>query len=197
MSLTQTAAPTVEPISLDEAKTFCRIDHDEEDDDIRALITSARMTCESFNGRQFCTATWALRLDSFPTDTEGLIELLPPVQSVTSIAYIDPDGVAQTLSASLYSLDIYSEPARLRPAYGQSWPATRDVMNAVTVTFVAGYGAAADVPEPKRLAVRRAVVYSYENRGNIIIGTILAELPDTTKSLLWTDRITGWEGRYD
>lgn len=87
--------------------------------------------------------TWVQRLDWFPCE----IELRrPPVQSVTSVEYVDTAGSTQTLASSRYQLDASSAPGRLRPAYGDSWPTIRLIPNAVTITFVAGYLTAAAVP---------------------------------------------------
>lgn len=63
-----------------------------------------------------------------------------PLISVTSITYIDVDGVTQTLSSSLYSI---TDPAKgvITLNYGESWPTTRWQPNAVTVRFVAGMAA--------------------------------------------------------
>jgi hypothetical protein len=64
----------------------------------------------------------------------------PPLVSVDSIKYVDDaTGTQTTLAASEYSVDAVSEPARITPAYGKSWPATRNQAGAVEVTFTAGY----------------------------------------------------------
>ena len=196
MSLSIYVARDEAPVTLAEAKGFARIDISEDDTLVENLITAATTKAEDFNGRVFITSTWRLRLDAFPSDNGGLIELLPPVQTIKNITYIDTNGDSQTLAADQYTLDIYQEPGRLVPSYGNSWPATRDVMNAVTVEFVVGYGAAADVPEPKRLAILQTVVFWYERRATILTGTTMAKLPASAEALLWPDRITGWSGRY-
>ena len=67
---------------------------------------------------------------------------LPPLQTVDSIKYYDATtGVLTTLDPSLYIVDVYSEPGRIVPAVGTSWPATLNRINAVEVRFTAGYGA--------------------------------------------------------
>lgn len=89
---------------------------------------------------------------------------MPPVQSVTSVKYIDPNGVQQTLDPSVYIVDLASEPARLYLAPGQVWPAYRNQRNAITVRCVCGYADAGSVPATLQLAVKSVVANFYENR---------------------------------
>jgi uncharacterized phiE125 gp8 family phage protein len=138
-AIKQTTAPTVEPISLQECKDHLRLDGDLEDAHLSALISAARGWVEGFWGRQLVAATWKLTLDAFPSGTIGL--LYPPLISVSSISYVDTGGTTQTLSTSTYTADTESEPARIVPAYNEDWPDTRDVINAVAVTYRAGFAA--------------------------------------------------------
>src|SRR5262249_39302763 len=43
-----------------------------------------------------------------------------------AVTYIDPNGVQQMLSSSVYVVDNVHVPARLQLGFGQSWPITRD-----------------------------------------------------------------------
>lgn len=143
-SLTQTVAPTREPVTLEEAREHLNIRHSEDDAQIRRMIKSARLQVESFTDRQLVTATYEYRLRSFPSE---IIVPRPPLQSVSKIEYVDESEVTQTLSSSVYSVDTYATRGRIREAINQSWPTTADVYNAVVVTFVAGYGDPSDVPD--------------------------------------------------
>lgn len=167
----ETSAPAAEPVSTAEAKTHLRIDHTDEDTYIGTLVTTARLSLEAMTRRAFVTQTRVARYDSFPAVFE---HHRSPLQSVSSIAYIDTAGASQTLSASLYSVDTYTEPGRVIPAYGESWPSTRIVMNAVTETYIAGYGAAAAVPENVKHCIKRLLSHWYEFREPMIVGTIVS-----------------------
>lgn len=156
MGLTQTVSPTIEPVTRAEAKAWARIDGNEQDAIIDDLIAAARLRVENdLGGKQLINATWALTLDRFPPS----IKLpRPPLGSVTSIQYIDTAGATQTLATSVYKVITDGVFGVIVEAYGQTWPSTRDEKNAVTVTYVAGYGAtAADVPESLRSAIRMLV----------------------------------------
>lgn len=86
---------------------------------------------------------------------------------MTSVAYVDTAGNTQTLTANTdYTVDIYSRPARIVPAYTRTWPATRGHINDVTVTYVAGYGASFEnVPQEIRQALTMLVVHWQEFHG--------------------------------
>lgn len=162
MSLTVSTAPTWEPIGLDEAKHFARVDLPDDDALISGLIQAARIKAETCTGLTIPATTYAWRLERFECE---LILPKPPVSSVSSITYLDADGTSQTLSASLYQTDVYSQPARIKPAYGQTWPTTRyGVYNAVTVTYVAGYASRAAVPDSLKLAMLELVSHWYQHR---------------------------------
>jgi uncharacterized phiE125 gp8 family phage protein len=155
---------------------------------LTTLITAVRERAETATGRQLITATWDLVLDQFPCglqpyelgsrwrdwgfDRIGNLFLdIPkaPLQSVTSISYVDTAGQTQVWAASNYLVDAPSGPrgrrGRIAPAYGVVWPFTQAQINAATVRFVAGYGAtAASVPSLLRQAMLMDIATLYENR---------------------------------
>ena len=137
MGLVQTIAPTAEPLSLAEAKQHLRLEgYADEDTAVAGHIAAATADVETFTTRQIVTATWALTLDYFPYE----IELPhPPLQSVSSITYVDMDGDTQTVDSDDYTVIKTGLVGRVVEAYEASWPSTRDVPDAVTVTYVAGY----------------------------------------------------------
>ncbi|MGB4064249.1 MAG: phage head-tail connector protein [Azonexus sp.] len=137
-------APSVEPVTLDEAKVHCRIDGAELDSLLNIIIPAARESAEHETGRALCTQTRELVVDSFDSD---LILHGAPIQSVTSVKYLDSAGNEQTLAGTEYLLDKDNEPGCVVLAYGKSWPETYAVPNAVRVRYVCGYGDASAVPK--------------------------------------------------
>jgi uncharacterized phiE125 gp8 family phage protein len=187
------ASPFTEVVTVSELKTHCRIDVSDEDTYLEAIILAARQYAENYTWRAFMTQTWRATYDCFPC----VIEVpRPPLQSVTSITYVDDAGDTQTLSASLYQVDTKSQPGRIIPAYGESWPTIRsDTLNAVTVNFVAGYGDdPEDVPAGLRHAVKFLAGHFYENRENVLIGNGLTVnvLPMAVESLLGMHSMKGF-----
>ncbi len=163
--------PEETPVSVEEQKAQSRISLDVEDDYLAARIAAAATYFEDMTGRQLVQAVWKLTLDCFP-------DVIRPPRSplLTSytdsddeehsivIQYVDTDGELQTLAADQYEVDDQCEPGRIVPAYGTSWPATRDTINAVRVTFPAGYGEAADVPEGIKGYILALVGHWYKTR---------------------------------
>ena len=185
MHLELVTPPATEPLSLAEAKLHCRVDVTDDDAWFTDAIAAARRAAETYADRAFVTQTWRQTWDAFPAACSGAPLLLAknPLASVTSLKYIDTQGAEQTLDALLYTVDTFAEPARIVPAYGQSWPATRAVPNAVTVQYVAGVADASVDPRVK-MAVRMLVAHWYENRETVAVGSITKEIEFSFKNLL-------------
>lgn len=163
MALKLTTPPSTYPVTLAEAKLHCRIDVADDDALVTALITAATDEVDHKLGRAIMAQTWTLTLDTFP----DAIELTRvPVQSVTSVKYFDTNGTQQTLSPSLYSVDLSDDFSfgYIVPSYNTTWPDTRDQINAVEVIYVAGYANAAAVPQLIKTWVLLRIAALYENR---------------------------------
>lgn len=190
-------APTAEPVLATEAKAHIRETATGAAVTalVNGMIQSAREMGEEETGRAFMRQTWDAKYDAFPSSPECGDEpfYLPkaPLQSVTSITYVNSTGGSSTLSATAYRVDNTSEPGRIEPAYNSFWPSAREVSGAVTVRFVCGYatsatataGKASAVPRRLRQAMLMTVGHWYENRSNTEVGTIVAEMPDAAKAL--------------
>ena len=190
-----TSGPAVEPLTVSEAKAHLRVDHTTDDSYIESLIKAARRSAELFQGRAYITQTWKVYLNTFPSAAAIAIPYAP-LQSVTSISYVDLNGNTQTLSSDLYQVDTKSMPGQVVLAPLASWPSTQtDKVNAVTITFVAGYGnTSASVPEHIRHAIRLILSDFYQHRENTIVGNVVNQIPKSAEMLLWQDRIYNFKG---
>jgi uncharacterized phiE125 gp8 family phage protein len=189
--LESVSGPVLEPLTVAEAKLHCRVEIPEDDALFADWIRQAREMIESALDVACITQTLKLYLDEFPE--WELVLPRPPLRSVSGISYVDSDGVTQTLSASLYRVDAKSRPGRITPAWGEAWPATRQVTNAVNVTFVAGHGdSGADCPAAVRQAIRLCVGKWNEFREDLVAGSAPALLPSGVEALL----MSVWDGRY-
>jgi uncharacterized phiE125 gp8 family phage protein len=172
--------PTIEPLTVAEAKAWARITEDAEDSIVGRLISAARANVEQLAGIALLTQVWDYFLDEFPCDEIAIPR--PPLQSVTYIKYTDSAGVVQTLASSEYTVDTKRIPARIVPAYGKSWPGTQYVPNAVQVRFTAGYGPAASDIDAKAPELRQALVVLVntlnEQREMATEASTLTEVPE-------------------
>jgi uncharacterized phiE125 gp8 family phage protein len=174
--------PAEEPITVAEAKEWARVTISDDDTLIEALIKAMREYAEAYTGRAFVQRQMLLTLDAFPDN--GVILLpFPPLLSVDSVKYIDYQGVLQTVDAADYQVDTESEPGRIAPAHLESWDGTRNDFNAVQVLYQAGYavGSPADyrqnLPGLLRQWMKARISTLYDNRDQLITGTIVAPLP--------------------
>lgn len=161
-----------QPITLDEAKAHCRVTFSDDDSLIERLIKAATHEIENRIQRTLCETTYIEQLDRFPSG--GIKLALPPLLSVQSIVYFDATGAQLTLSANDYTVDTHSEPGWVFPAPDKQWPETQDRINAVAITYKAGYLSGGNaqqqreaVPEDLRAWLLIRVATMYENRESV------------------------------
>lgn len=161
-NLTRIIPPADPLISLEDAKAHVGAsDYDEVDDQLTALIESATDTIEgpTSTGVAFVTQTWRATMDRLPS-TFSIP--LGPIQSITSITYVDQAGETVTVDPDTYHTDFDRHPALV--AFYSAPPVAACVPGSVKVTFVAGYGDPSDTPAKARHAVRLLVGEWFKNR---------------------------------
>jgi uncharacterized phiE125 gp8 family phage protein len=203
-----------EPCSMAMAKLHLRIDFPDDDALVSAFITAARQYAEVYTRRAIYNQTIVLSLDAFPLYFGGgtippsqqrsysysaywdalAIRLPRPIcQSVTSIKYRDLTNTVQTLDPSTYYLDPTSEPARIVPMPGLTWPSTQLYLpGSVQVTYVAGsYGdgiVANTCPQTVVAAILLLTGHLYEHR-EVVSELNLNAIPLGIMALLDTVRV--------
>lgn len=188
MSAILLTPPALEPVSLADAKHFLRVEHDDDDDLIAALIAAARVHVEAQTRRALIEQTWRLVRDVWPAS--GRLPILPaPLIAVTAIRVFDADGAPHVLEGGDFVIDTVSAPAML--AFARGAPRAPGKLAAgIEIDIAAGYGAAPeDVPEPLRQAIRMLVAHWYENRGVIAASGEVASMPASVSSLIAPFRV--------
>jgi uncharacterized phiE125 gp8 family phage protein len=206
--LTVATPPSLEPVSLDDAKGWLRVELDFTDDDdlITALIPAARGIVEAKLKQSLVNRVYLWVLDYFPnrlvltptsvvwdswlnsrlypyTQAQVLTVPKPPLVSVGSIAYYDTSAVLTTLSSGAYTVAT-GNPGRISPTPGTTWPATQDRIGSVRITFTAGVGTlATDVPPQAILAIKMLVSHWYRNR-EAVTDKPYSEIPKGVDALL-------------
>ncbi len=172
MSLALNTPPATEPVTLDQARAWLRVESGADEDDlITSLIPAARARAEWHSGRAFITQAWTLWLDR----AVPCIEIpLPPLQAVASVMTYAPDGTASVLDGGDYTVDVPGSRLLLKQL-----PLNMRAINAVAIAFTAGYGAAADVPAPIVQAILQIIAALYAHRGDDAVPT-----PDNALALL-------------
>jgi uncharacterized phiE125 gp8 family phage protein len=161
-------AATEQPVTLAEAKAWCKITHTAEDDIITDLIVSATEKAETINNRVYITRTftgylsgldWSCRYEVGP-----YIELRrAPLGTVTSVKVYD-DETLETVSGDDYNVKETGGFPRI--VFSEINESPDRIPYPYQVEFTAGYGAAADVPEVVKTKIKKAVSYCYYNRGD-------------------------------
>lgn len=195
---------TGEQVSLVDARRHCNITAEgsplfHEDDALLEdiLIPAAREWCEEYTGLAFATKTLQIKIDAFPED--GDIRLpIGPALSIESVVYVDDEEAEITLAPTDYTLDAASVPQWLIQANDVTWPVAKEVANAVTIRYQAGYSLPNESPVVKplpktfRVAMLMLIVHLYENRG-AGVEKALSEVPFGVKSMLdWKRVRRGW-----
>lgn len=175
MGYKQTVAPSVEPITLSEAKLWLRVGGSVEDDLLEGMIVAAREQVETLCNRQLINATWQLTMRGWDDpryasedDYLGTLITLPVGPGASSVvaAYRDEDGGATTLDSASYVVDATDLLPTISLAPDATWPTVQSGHPAaVTITWVAGFGAsAASVPEGIKQGLRLLLTAAYEDR---------------------------------
>jgi uncharacterized phiE125 gp8 family phage protein len=182
------SGPAVEPATLAEAKAYLRVEHDDDDDVIAALIAGARVHVEIETRRALITQSWRIVRDAWPTG--GRIAVLPaPLQALTAARVYRLDGTTQALDTAVFIVGAASAPAVLSFIFG-ALPAPDRVAAGIELDIEAGYGdAPIDVPGDLRQAIKSLVAHWYENRGLIAAGQAVAVLPASVAAMLAPYRV--------
>lgn len=176
MLITPVQAPAA--VSTAEAKAHLRVEIADDDTLIAVLIAAATSMAEHELGRALVTQEFTLAIDRFP---RGAIYLeRPPLQSITSVKYLDESDVQQTLAPESYRLIM--DP--LAPSIvSDSWPTGTEV----EIKYVAGYGDASVVPAQIKQWILVHIGAMYENRE--AVGKPLEPIPFVDRLL---DRYRVW-----
>lgn len=153
--------PLAFPVTIAQAKQFARIEFSDDDWIVAGLIAAATDYVETASARTIAARVRQVFFQGFLTSggyynrfirsigpnpwwlptAQGIMQVRqPPLQGLMNIQYVDPS------SGNL--LEIYSNqiivstgtPGRVMPQYSAVWPLARPQIDAVSFTFVAGYG---------------------------------------------------------
>lgn len=172
--------PDAAPVSLVEAKAHLRVDHDDDDAVIAAMVEAATALLDGWRGvlgRAMVTQTWRQDLRAWPWGRK-LYLTVDPALEIVAIRYWPADGGAQAALAEDRYSGILADHLGPFVRLGADLPALACRDDAVSVEFVAGFGAPEDVPASLKAAIMLMVGHLYEHREasaeNAMSGTVQA-----------------------
>jgi uncharacterized phiE125 gp8 family phage protein len=139
-------------------------------------------------GLALVASQWQLRFDCLA----GEIWIpMGPVLSIDSVAYLDDAGVLQIVPSADYQWRKGRFEARIKPAYGLTWPTVRHRYDAARVTFTAGFPGTeletpnvAMIPEALRTAMLMMISHWNEHRETVVLGEVPSEVQHGFRDLV-------------
>lgn len=151
---TTTARSAGLPVSLAEAKDHLRISTDDLDTQVQATLEAATEYCETVTGRALRVShTVTQTYDDWPCNPVRLSR--QPVTAISSVTYYDQDGASQTVASSNYRLIAGGDHAAVLEFDDDfTEPTLDDRLDAVTITYTAGYASTDVVPAMAKHAIK-------------------------------------------
>jgi len=182
MKYAVTTAPTVEPVTLADAKVHLRTvtgDTSEDSAIITPLITAAREYCENVTGLALAAQT----VKAYPNNWGPWRLPRPPISAITSIKYYDLDDTVYTLAATEYQMDLVDGMLSILED-----PTTElRALNPIVVEYTTGFTTGNTCPMAIRQAMLLLIAHWYQNREAVGVGV---EMDISVKRLL--NQYKGW-----
>ena len=163
MAIFDISAPPIEPVSLDYAKVFLRVDNDDEDALITDLIRAARERVETLINAALISRP--KRMIHSRLSEKGVFLNYGEVTQVTALRLTNGETESDIPLTAL-SVNLRCQPPVIRLKERASFASFDNRADTLEIDFTAGYGDSADdVPMPLRQAVLLLLAQSYEYRG--------------------------------
>ncbi len=170
MILIELEKPVAEPVSVAQAKAWARIEREDEDAIVAALVSAARETVEQRTGLVLGQRAFRLVLGEVPGHGQVVVPRRP-VGRVTGVRTFDADG-AETVRV-VGTVRVAGEGLVVDPQLAGE--------GGIEIEFTAGDDR---VPEAVRQAILRIVAASYETRGIVSDAMQPAIVPAFAEALL-------------
>lgn len=178
MTLIDLGPIAAEPVSVAEAKAWCRIERSDEDGLLAGLVKAARETIEADTRLMLVQRSFRLSVDPVPAD--GWIQvILHPLVAVTTVTAFNAEGTptsfgpGEAVIERALGIEAIRVSRRVRDA----------AANGAEIEFSAGF-AAPDVPENLKLALKRIVSASYELRAAVPLEQQPGIVPPLARALI-------------
>jgi uncharacterized phiE125 gp8 family phage protein len=174
--------PPGHPVSIAEAKQYCRApDGSEEDALFEILLAASRREIETLTGRAIGEQTIQLTADRFPRLSNFAHLPRAPLTEVIKVEYLNTQGELVLFEDFVPVTD--SEPGGIYAPDG--FPDTLYRPDAVRITYKAG----GEVSEDLMKAILWLTSHAYEHRDPAIVGTSVSELPFALQSVISLNKV--------
>lgn len=163
MSMQLITEPVLEPVTLDDAKLFLRLDTADDDPVVITMAVASRRLVEQATRNCLLQQTWRFGFDGWPVC--GQVRLpLAPLMSLTAVTVLDATGVRQPQALSNFSINGSGGASTIQVNGKPPIPAAST--GGIQIDAMLGYGTSAlAVPQPLRMAVLLILNRLYEMRG--------------------------------
>ena len=161
--------PFTTVVSLDEAKTQCRVTHTFDDDYITALIPVACEMAQSYTRRLITPGSCVSVVECYQTS------VLLPFGEVTDVTELLIDGEISTD----FEFEEVTQKVSITTTLGFS---------KLKITYDCGYTV---VPTAVKQAILMIISTLYNNRQDFVVGLTVAKIPTTSEMLLDTVKLHG------
>lgn len=146
--------PLVEVLSLDEIKSYLRINSNEDDDLLNNLQIAVRKTAESYTSKAFVQQEWEVVFDDL--GSEKIILPITPIISLLSIKYLDKNDNEIIINESDYYLCKIQSVVTLKGTYKK-----------IIVNYIAGYSSdSSNVPSSIKQGMLNHIAFIYDGKGS-------------------------------
>lgn len=150
------------PLNVTEMKEHLRIEtYSDHDNMVQSYIEAAAQSFENKSNVCLTSQTWKAFLSKDEVVEYIYLEKYP-ITSITSIQYYDSDDSQQTMAVSNYTASLNTRPVEI---YFDTVPTVYDRIDAMEITFVAGYST---VPKDIILALKQKVYKVYNDPNDFV-----------------------------
>jgi len=185
-------APATLPVTADELRRHVWEVYDRDASDntyFTELLTRATAHVETITNRKLVSQTWRGYLNTWPAGGAAIELPFGRVTEITRFNWLGEDAVDHTMTASThYIAALTGWFPKVVPV--SAWPAgALFQVDPIRIEFVAGFGAAAVVPDDLKQAICLLAAHWYKNREIVRVGNVVSILPRAFDSLVGPWRI--------
>ncbi|MGV0961863.1 MAG: head-tail connector protein [Limnohabitans sp.] len=155
------------------------------------LLTRATAHVETITSRKLVSQTWRGYLDTWPIGGAPIELPFGRVTLITRFNWLGDDAIDHVMTASVdYIASLAGYFPKVVPV--SAWPSgSLFVVDPIRIEFVAGFGAAAAVPNDLKQAILLLAAHWYKNREIARIGNIVSPHSHVFDALVGPWRIRG------